>query len=185
MSSRKDRADTIVEAVIGFAVLAAVAVVAYSIMTRSSAAAQRSLEVTQVREQINAQAELLRYVRDNEKTMWDAIKGKAVASNIASSTQGGSCLQIAPSGSFVLGRKNSRVDLVSLDGTNYVQPSTYSLVTYPDTGAGSTKAEGLWIQLTAAQGGGKAYDAHIGACWMGLGSDVPMTLTTIVRLYDT
>ena len=45
------------------------------------------------------------------------------------------------------------------------------------------RSQGIDIQLTKVQNG-KAYDAYIQACWDTPASEKPMTIGTIVRLYD-
>lgn len=60
-SITKQRGDTIIEVVLGFAVFAAVIASAVLVMNRGTATAMRSLEITQVRQSIDSQAESLRF----------------------------------------------------------------------------------------------------------------------------
>ena len=59
-----NRGDTIVEVVFAVTIFSMVAVGAISIMNKGVAIAQQSLEITLVRQQIDSQAEMLRYIHD-------------------------------------------------------------------------------------------------------------------------
>ena len=56
------RGDTLIEVMFAFAIFALVAVGSLTIMNQGIAAAQRSLEITLVRAQMDAQAEAIRYI---------------------------------------------------------------------------------------------------------------------------
>src|SRR5690349_17320208 len=62
MQRVKQRGDTIVEVLFAVTVFAMVAVGSMAIMNQGIASAQRSLEITLVRQQIDAQAEAIRYI---------------------------------------------------------------------------------------------------------------------------
>jgi type II secretory pathway pseudopilin PulG len=62
IARRHERGDTIIEVLFAVTVFAMVAVGAMTIMNQGTATAQRSLEVTLVRQQIDAQAEAIRYI---------------------------------------------------------------------------------------------------------------------------
>lgn len=59
-----NRGDTLVEVLLGVTIFSLVAVIALETMNRGMAIAQYSLETTLVRQQVDAQAEMLRYAHD-------------------------------------------------------------------------------------------------------------------------
>ena len=62
---RRERGDTIIEVLFAVTVFAMVAVGSMAIMNQGTGTAQRSLEITQVRQQIDAQAEAIRYIHQS------------------------------------------------------------------------------------------------------------------------
>lgn len=168
---------------IAFSIFAMVAVGAMTIMNRSMAIAQRSLEVTQVRAQMDTQAELLRYIHGRYTTnypasdaSWAAIKDKVKAP--AGLTPFGQCAASAANSQFFI----TESGLVSAN----IQASAPTGGTLPPYAqVRGTQAYGLWIE--AVRGGSvnpRYIDFHIRACWDGAGSTTPVTLGTIVRLYE-
>ena len=182
---RRQRGDTIVEAVIAFAVFGAIAVGAMVIMNRGVAMAQRSLEVTLVREQMDGQADMLRYLKDVSGGGWSNLTN---ASNLSQSPQpissnASSCVAPPPSSKafFLSGSPGNVPQVNSASGASYGTPTTYALVDHP-----ARKSSNIWIEATRAEGSSpeaQAFDFRIHACWSSVGSDNPITLGTIVRLY--
>lgn len=185
--ARRERGDTIVEAVIAFAIFSAVAVGAMVIMNRGVAIAQRSLEATLVREQIDAQADMLRYLRDNDQAAWGALATDANVSTNPQPISPNAITCTKPTASsrafFVSGRVNGlpKVNTISSGGGNYVDPATYAQVQH----GANPKSSNIWIEMTKSENSTsvKAYDFRIHACWNSAGGDNPVTLGTIVRLY--
>lgn len=179
-----DRGDTLVEVIVAFAVFAVVVVGASTIMNKGIAIAEQSLEITQVREQIDSQADLLRYARDEDRDLWSNIKDKATGGAPAD-TVPTSCPVAASSQiqrSFVLSKTSATGPLavVSLsDPSKYNDaPSSIAQVDYT-TGQSS----GLWVETYRIDS--NAYDMYIRACWSKFGgADAPATMATVVRLYD-
>ena len=62
LKRRFEQGDTIVEVLFAVVVFALVAVGSMSIMNQGTATAERSLEITLVRQQMDAQAEAIRYI---------------------------------------------------------------------------------------------------------------------------
>lgn len=170
--------DTIIEVLFAVTVFSAVAVGALTVMNRGITIAQRSLEVTLVRQQVDAQAEMLRYVHDRARQesggAYDAL-WRQLPKSAASPQQtlnADACPSTQPAESFALYPSAGAIARTA----TYGQPVTYARVS-------GAQAEGLYVQLLPVSGGG-AYDAYIQACWHGPGSDRPMTIGTIVRVYD-
>lgn len=193
-----ERGDTLIEVIFAVTIFALVAVSSLSIMNQGVATAERALEITLVRQQMDAQAEALRYLHDTQLVAapsatsdWTdlvATYGQSSASSYGS-LNGGKCT--IPNGSgykaFIL---NARTAQVSQSAPTTTPPTGYSLPPYPqviyNADSSIQKAYGLWVEavpsspLTLT----RFVDFHIRACWDGPGSPVPMTLGTIVRLYD-
>lgn len=185
---RISRGDTIVEVMVAITVFSAVAVGAMTIMNRGMNVAQRSLEVTLVRQQIDSQAEMLRYVHGKKEdpayaSLWHTIKQHhVVAPGAVNQLIGASnCRSIGTTRhGFTLAPNTAGNGLVRVTQLIDTAPS-YALV---ESHATHPKSYGVIIQLARSTGGG-AYDAHIQACWYGPGSAAaPATLGTIVRIYD-
>jgi type II secretory pathway pseudopilin PulG len=196
----KLRGDTMIEVLFAVTIFSMVAIGGLTIMNQGAAAAQRSLEVSQVRHQIDTQAELLRMVYDEmiaERTLggsgdatvlWASIRSKVGAitttgdfsSNALSS---GQC-QLPKDGTrpFIMSPRTGK--MVALSDSNSARASIYAQVREP---VGSVYSEGMWIEATGqgATVNNVGYiDFYIRACWDTVGQAMPVTLGTIVRLYD-
>lgn len=187
----RERGDTIIEVMFAFVVFSLVTIGLMSIMNQGIAMAQRSLEITLVRQQIDSQADLVRYVRNNKNTgptdLWPSLK--ATASTSIDSFKGQTdCPEEAPANTFFIRPTATDIDLQSLSGnTNFAEAATYSRFDYADGTGPTPTAYGIWLQAVRVEtdpGRPQAYDIHIRACWDTVGTAVPMTLGTIVRLYD-
>lgn len=190
---RQQRGDTIIEVLFATTVFSVIAVGGLSIMNQGASMAQRSLEIGLVRQQIDAQADALRYLnraytadfgkRGHATNQWQRIVSEQAVGRSDSFTamaESGECVMPTESGNpFAL-------DVTKLDGDPILRPSatpaTYAKVRYDAAG---TSAEGLWIQAVRSPGENVGfYDFHIRACWDSPGQAVPMTMGTIVRLYE-
>ncbi len=84
----KKRGDTLVEVTIAIGIFSMVAIAVVSVVNGSTSSSQSALETTVAREEIDAQAEALRFIQNsyltdignggNESELWDAITKKAV-----------------------------------------------------------------------------------------------------------
>ena len=192
------RGDTIIEVLFAITVFSMVAIAGLSIMNQGTASAQRSLEVTLARHQMDAQAEAIRFIYDAYMAEyaesvesysaaaqeWVDIRDDTVdAASSFGELSDGRCLpSSAIDRSFV-------VDPVALqvNSNGFTSPTTYSRLVYNQNGA-FAQAEGLWIQAVQVDGSGNRpgyIDFHIRTCWDAPGQAVPVTLGTIVRIYDT
>ena len=201
MSLHSSRGDTIIEVLFAVTIFSLLAVLSLSIMNKGVAIAQRSLEVTLVRQQMDSQAELIRlahaaYVKNADTTespgqVWKDIKTRAQPSgslpNIDNPTV---CPSPVPGPTpFVVTRSAPASATLQLQTfSELAEPAVYSKVDVNrDTPA--TPAQGLWVQAVRVQAdsasvGVDAYDVYIRACWASVGSTRPVTLGTIVRLYE-
>lgn len=180
---RNEWGDTIIEVVMAVTLFSTLAMSIMGLMNSGIAMAQRSLELTLVRGQVDTQAELLRYVRDQAyrgddtyADLWKALTARAV-SRADSMLNIARCPATMPKQGFVLAAAD---DTVRMSSDAYEASPTYARV---EARRGTTVSLGVAIQLVKVEHGG-AYDAYIQACWMSVGSDRPVTTGTIVRIYD-
>lgn len=176
---RKQPGDTIIEVVVAITVFSLVAVGSITVMNNGLMMAQRSLEITLVRQQIDAQAEMLRYIHDRSREsetspyrgLWTSITPTAAPRQLMSYSE---CPEgrLSSESIALTPREGGGIAIVD----QYVTPVTYARVV-------SGQSQGISIQL-ARVSGGSVYDAYIQACWYAPGLSRPMTLGTIVRLYD-
>ena len=184
-NANTSRGDTLVEVIVSFAVFAVVAVSVSVLMNRGLAIGQQSLELALVREQISAQAEMLRFARyDTENpAVWNAVtSGSRLVGGGIASAKPTDCETVPPSSAFVLHpTTGGRLAVRGVNAGSYTGPTMSSFV------AENGQMYGLWVQAARAEnragGGPDAYDFYIHACWYAPSSDAPQTVTTSVRLY--
>lgn len=194
--------DTLIEVLFAVTVFSLVVVGSLSIMNQGSNATQHSLEITLVRQQIDAQAESLRFLHDSyvaayqpnvtytgPAAQWSAMLTSLKTTPITSATtfQGVSTTCPTPqNGSFII-NSNTALFLTS-NNVTFAPATGFAQVDYTQS---PVQAQGIWVEavrsqvsadLTQANAG--FIDFHILACWPVNGSNVPATIGTIVRLYD-
>lgn len=188
------RGDTIVEVLIAVTVFSLLAVTSLSVMNKGVNTAQRALEISLVRQEMNSQAEMLRFVHDSYISGADSAPGKVwadvikdvnvtAASSLASLSSLATDCRPPSSKAFIINPKQLNV----VNGTDYFKTAQiFPKIAFNSSGA-VTRVEGFWVQQlkTPAFSGAPGYrDFHIRACWSAPGSSVPITLGTIVRLYE-
>lgn len=202
----RQQGDTIIEVMFAIAVFAMVAVGCLSIMNQGTATAQRSLEITLVRQQIDAQAETLRYIHQayvasygknatytGTAAQWvkmtDTSSGKgAGAASPFGVTENGLCPSATPGEKpFILNTHTATVwsSVPAMQPTGGGSAPPFAQVIY-NADSSIAEAYGIWIEaIPSATGTATGYvDFHIRACWDSAGSGAPATLGTIVRLYE-
>lgn len=202
---RLQAGDTLIEVLFAFAVLSLVIVGALTIMNQGAIASQRSLETTLVRNEIDSQATAIRFLHDayvaqfKPNTTYDpatpagqwSVMSTAIGGTTAASSFGGviSNCPTPPAGSFIIDPTNAKYVAGS---TNVLVPSvTTSMVTYDTTSGLLKQAQGIWVEAIRSpvatdvnKKNTRYIDFHIYACWDGPGQGLPMTIGTIVRLYE-
>ncbi len=175
----RERGDTIIEVMLAFVVFSMVAVGAIAVMNRGTATAQRTLETTLVRQQIDSQAAALRYIRQEKSDIWGGVVDAASneePSQFGKLTEQGRCPNI-PDGAIALNARNGTLLGSAPKSMSDESAPLYARVMY--NGASAT-AYGLWIEPIQDDDG--FIDFHIRACWDGPGESRPNTLGTIVRI---
>lgn len=206
--SRVDqRGDTIVEVLFAVAVFAMVAVGSLLIMNQGTASALRSLEITLVRQQVDAQAEAIRYIHQayissyekggvapaGTAAQWKEMtdpskKGASAASSFGIAADATTCPRSTPGEKpFIVNARQaivaSNVPMMMV-GDSAEPP--FAQVVYNDASNTVNQAYGIWVEAIPSQttDGPGFVDFHIRACWDSPGSNVPATIGTIVRLYE-
>lgn len=202
MLARLQRGDTLIEVLFAITVFSLVVVTSLAIMNQGTQAAMRSLQLTLVRQQVDSQAEALRFLNASYIAAYSPGLTAATATGpakeyaeiIESATIGEAssafgaqgavtCPDAAP-GSFII---NTHTAIAAFEPTAMMQlADTISEVQYDDITGAITATKGLWVEpIRAASSGGTGYtDFHIRACWPAPGLGTPMSTGTIVRLYE-
>ena len=187
-----NRGDTLVEVLLGVTIFSLVAVIALETMNRGMAIAQYSLETTLVRQQVDAQAEMLRYAHDMKNDTWKKlVDNNSVSVSAVNDNEGNFGVEKCPDDfstkEFALAATPSLASKISILNN----PGDYKAAeTYARVDSDTKKTYGISVRLvkpstaTGSRDSNK-YDAYIKACWMPVGSKMPATIGTIVRLYDS
>lgn len=189
-----------IEVLFAVSIFSLVAVGGLTIMDQGANAAQRSLEITLAREQIDAQSEALRYLNAsyvssyqpgvvfNESTpagQWQKMINYIINhSNVNFDTLDSSNKCRSPEqGWFFIDYQNAKFIDYTIGEGSMGLANTYAKVNY---GMSPLTAEGTWIQAIRSSDVNKTgyVDFHIFACWESPGTSVPETIATIVRLYE-
>jgi type II secretory pathway pseudopilin PulG len=207
MRTRRESGDTLVEVLFAIVIFAMVAVGSMAIMNQGTATAERSLEITLVRGQIDAQAEAIRYIHKayvaafqnngaaptGTAAEWVKMTSKATGKGADGAsdfgqTAGVVCPSTVPGQRpFIL---NARTATVSNGVPIMVPPPSASLPPFSqvvyNSDSSINQAYGIWVEAvpSATTNGTGFVDFHIRACWESPGSSAPITLGTIVRLYE-
>jgi len=205
---RRQEGDTLIEVLFAMTVFSLIVVTALSLMGQGVAAAQRSLEITTVRQQIDGQAEALRFMHEAYVAGYQS--GQTFNLTDGTTSPAEEYYKIIQ---FVTGKRtqaskfagSAKCAIPANTATDFViNPVTAQLVTTatkPDvfklapiaaqltyTGGNQLEySQGLWLEgvRSPVNGNTAGYiDFHIRACWDVSGSDIPMNLGTIVRLYE-
>lgn len=190
--SNLQRGDTIIEVLFAITIFSLVAVGSMSIMNQGTMTAERSLEITLVRSEIDAQAEALRFIHESyiatpsSSSQWAIItKNTATSKIVTLASDFGTCNPGTggPTNPFVIDTKNGTLSTVAPT----MLPSAKSVYSQLNYDYNPVAVDGIWIEAVQSLGQSslvpKYIDFHIRACWYGPGQSTPMTLGTIVRLY--
>jgi len=173
---RHDRGDTIVEVLFAVAVFALVVVGALSLMSQGSATSQRALEITLVRQQMDAQAETLRFLHDSYVSVyqsgisfdtsdgqtspaeeWNKMMTFVRVSGAEAASTYGTCpvydpaspsAYETPPGSFILNPRSGRVVLPTQFPDAMQAAEAWAQVTYDDDDVATSY--GIWIEAVSS-----------------------------------
>lgn len=202
--ANRQRGDTIIEVLFAITVFSLVAVGGLSLMNQGTAMAQRALEIGLVRQQMDAQADALRYLNSAyiedfhdggiATTVWKAVvtdHREAQAQDFDAVNDASGCHM--PSGSY----HPFALDVTKLDDAlnpDKTADGLAGLLLVPTIDHTATyakvetdpqpDAQGLWVEAVQSTPNSGFYDFHITACWTSPGQAAPLKLGTIVRLYE-
>lgn len=203
----REQGDTLIEVLFAITVFSFIVVTALSLMNQGVAAAQRSLEITTVRQQMDGQAETLRFLHESYVEAYqsgltydtaDAVNSPAEeyykiiqfanGGRTAASTFGSADVCQTPDigRDFILNPVAATFVNNSRSPGIFEKATTFSQLSYTSGGLLS-HSQGMWIEPVRSSNDGTSagyIDFHIRACWGGPGSNIPMNLGTIVRLYE-
>lgn len=203
----RERGDTIIEVLFAVTVFAMVAVGSLSIMNQGTAAAQRALEITLVRQQMDGQAQAIRYIHKayvaayqkdglaptGVAAEWVKMSNKTTGKGAAGAsefgtTNGTTCPATVPGEKpFLVNAHTATVwtGIPAMSAPSGGSLPPYAQVIYNDDSS-INSAYGIWVEAVPSTNidGPGFVDFHIRACWDSAGSSNPMTLGTIVRLYE-
>lgn len=167
------KGDTLVEVMLAVGIFSMVAIAVVSVVSGSTSSAQTALEATLAREEIDAQAEAIRFIHDsyladrngedNEYSdIWSNIVGNA-AQGIADSYPPASCDDLYSGDNSIFGQnafvinthklgkgKANEVYVKADNGNTFKQASTYPRLVFK--GGGSLAEEGTGDTLNSAEG---------------------------------
>lgn len=176
-----ERGDTLIEVIFSTAVLSLIIVIALSVMNSGTAQAERAVEGTFVRQEIDSQTEMLRFARDayvakadGAATLWNAIKNQRSPS-VLSFNALASQPNCKPTNNKAFWLSNAG-GTVSVK-TAFIQPATFAGT--DDSGGVS---DGLWIEATPT-GNTNYVDFYVYACWDSPNGGAKSTTGTVTRLY--
>ena len=208
-SARRESGDALIEVLFAITVFSLAVVAAFSLINQGTAASLRSLQITTVRQQIDSQAEALRFMSSAyisayypgyEPNLADGVTSpaeefykviarvKATDAESASTFAGGAVTcPNPPSGSFIINTQQVRL----ADGP-FTLADSYAQVLYAPSSGDITASQGIWIEAVRSgvsasdpnQANVSYTDFHIRACWPAPGTNSSMNIGTIVRLYE-
>jgi type II secretory pathway pseudopilin PulG len=202
---RQEKGDTLIEVLFAVTVFSFIVVTALSLMNQGVAASQRSLEITTVRQQMDGQAETLRFLHSSYVQAYQPGRALTAGSPAAeygrivsfaqtggrtsASSFGGLARCAIPNNTatdFILNPVSATmVTNATRSGVFQAAPTFAQLEFGPNNVL--TRSQGLWIEPVRSPSNGTSagfIDFHIRACWDVPGADNPMNLGTIVRLYE-
>ena len=203
---RNERGDTLIEVLFAVTVFSFIVVAALNLMNQGVAASQRSMEITTVRQQMDGQAEVLRFLHESYVDAYQPGNvytpgtpaaeyqkiiafAKAGARTSASPFNSGGDTCTIPSDAskdFILNPVSATLVTTTINPAVFEQAPVFSQLTYKN-GNELDRSQGIWVEAVRSTENGSSagyIDFHIRACWNVTGTNVPMNLGTIVRLYE-
>jgi type II secretory pathway pseudopilin PulG len=203
---QNENGDTIIEVLFAVAVFAMVAVGSLSIMNQGTATAQRSLEITLVRQQVDAQAEAIRYIHQayvaayqkggiaptGIAAEWTKMTSKTTGKGANGASEFGDSGDTCPATTpgerpFILNARTATLwgTTPSMSAPPGSSLPPFAQVAY-NTDSSIQNAFGIWVEAVPSTNpdGPGFVDFHIRACWQAAGGSAASTIGTIVRLYE-
>ncbi len=163
------RGDTLIEALFAITIFSLIAVGSLAIMNQGTATSQRALEITLVRNEIDAQAETLRFLNSSyiaayqsggsydsgtPAEQWQLMQSSIISTGATNASDfgvdsttcpGPGMVTPLPTGSFILNTHNATfVSPTTPNMFNLAQ--TFSQVRYDKSSGQVSSSEGIWIE---------------------------------------
>ncbi|MDB5163319.1 MAG: hypothetical protein JWO54_392 [Candidatus Saccharibacteria bacterium] len=207
---KRESGDTLIEVLFAVMIFSFIVVTALSLMNQGVAASQRALEITTVRQQMDGQAEVLRFLHESYVEAYQVGYVFNVTDPLTSPAeeyykliqfvQNGNSTPVTPfngsapcvvpakaSKDFILNPVTAQVITLNTKPGVFEKATAAAQLTY-QTATTINHSQGIWVEAMRSPGVTGALagyiDFHIRACWEVPGSDLPMNLGTIVRLYE-
>lgn len=191
---KTSRGDTIIEVMLAFSLFSLTVVGSIMLMNKGMATAQRSLELTLVRQQIDSQLTMLDNLKQTNPASWKTLTQAATTAQppaLGTYTTCPTSANLSSSNAFFLAANATKTDVTpyTLSATQFQPAKTYAMV---DTfnaftaGAPAPVSYGVWVMLVRSENftTSHAYDVHIRACWYSVGDKQPTVIATVMRMYD-
>jgi hypothetical protein len=202
-TGQAERGDTLIEVLFAITVFSLVVVTTLSIMNQGMQISLRSLQLTYVRQQVDAQAETLRFLSSSyvaaytpgmtaatatgPAKVYATIVANAITDGPSDSSafgaQGAVSCPVPETGSFILNTRKATLGTLS----QITDADTVAEVRYDAVTNNIQSSRGIWIEPVRAREAGSSVgytDFHVRACWPAPGLSTPMSTGTIVRLYE-
>ncbi|MEI6053930.1 MAG: hypothetical protein WCQ49_01000 [Candidatus Saccharibacteria bacterium] len=200
-----NRGDTLIEVLFAISIFSLVVVGSISIMNQGVNASQRSLEITLVRNEIDAQAEALRFMNasyvsaykpeytierypvDTPAGQWVKMSSSiGINSDVSSFGAASKCeIPSSPYTPFIINPYLAK--FVTAADAIFRPATTFSKIEYNDD-LSIISTNWVWVEATKSNNvedkNSDYIDFHIRACWNAAGQKNPATIGTIVRLYE-
>ncbi len=203
--SKNMRGDTIIEVLFGVTIFALISVTSMGLMNRATAMSQRSLEMVQVRQEIDSQVDIIRLAHASyisEKASGKADDGLSTAAkawrDIKQKARENTGLnlpdELTPAGvcniSDERGRMNPfRAAAAGSTSEDEVFKRVGSIrladlaAKVESVASGGPVSKGISLAARPGSSGNGIYEVYVYACWDGPDGNIA-TQRTVVRLYD-
>ena len=194
--SKLQRGDTIIEVLFATAIAALIIMMTITLMNRNLSTIQMATETTMVRQNIDSQAEVLRFLKDQYMTNRSVNTGysKLWKDTVSTSASGHATTQAStftqctpPAKAFYLNQASDTGDQEATDVSN-INVVAVDPALYKDLDSHARIGRGIWVEAVApvfTTETVRYVDFHIRACWDPPYGGNKATLGTIVRQYYT
>ena len=206
------RGDTMIEVLLASAIFGFIALLTVTLMNSGLRISQANLQLTMARNEVNAQAEALRYVHNayinspgsgagegsstpwnQYKQLWDEITSHAIDAFVQA-PDGSSCEEVyaeevQAGRTFVMNTAAMQLGGAGTIFTNVLEPTDSFPFLEFTAGNAVNGAYGVWVNVvgsdsTNSRGDPQYYEFFIDTCWDSVGTGAPTRLDTVLRLYN-
>lgn len=178
---KDQRGDTLIEVLVATVVLSVVTVSAFILMNRGMATTMQAVENTQVRQVMDGQLDMVRYIHNaalgSESTSVPAQQAAEWANLLAKTNP----TTITAFNACPNNVDAKRFYITTAATEPKIRVAQYTATTRP---AGQAIAgDGIWLEAVRPNAGANYIDVHVRACWNPIIGTTNQTLSTVTRLY--